>query len=226
MHAVSPVHMCFGNRLCCHNEIEFEEQTSHLILPQYTGTESTSPSADPVTPGGGRGSHNSTAWNSPLWFGRGQWASSAAAAAAAFPSYISWLHRSSSSSAFPAISLGFTILLLLRSQLYLLASPFFFFCVPSYISGLHHSSSSAIPAISLGFTVLLLLLRSQLDLWASPFFFFCVPSYTTGVHRSSSSSFAFPARSLGITVLLLLLLRSLLDLWASPFFFFFFCVPS
>ena len=64
----------------------------------------------------------------------------------AFPSYISRVHHSSSSSAFPAISLGFTFLLLLRSQLYLWGSPFFFFfCLP------------------------------QLYLWGSPFFFFCVP---------------------------------------------------
>ena len=49
------------------------------------------------------------------------------------------LSSSSSSSAFPAVSLGFTILLLLRSQLYLWGSSFFFFCVPSYISGVHHS---------------------------------------------------------------------------------------
>ena len=142
------------------------------------------------------------------------------------PSYISGLHRSSSST-FPAISLGFTVLLLLPSQLYLWASPFFFFCLPSYISGLHRSSSSsAFPAISLGFTVLLLLLPSQLYLWASPFsffFFFCLPSYISGLHRSSSSS-AFPAISLGFTVLLLLL-PSQLYLWASPFFFFF-CLPS
>ena len=99
------------------------------------------------------------------------------------PSYISGLHHSSSSSAFPAISLGFTILLflLLPSQLHLWASPFFFFfCIPSYISGLHHSSfsSSAFPARSLGFTILILLLPSQLYIWASPFFFFffCLPS--------------------------------------------------
>ena len=63
----------------------------------------------------------------------------------------------SSSSVFPAISLAFTVLLLLqRSQLYLWGSPFFFFfSVPSYISGVHRSSSSsAFPAISLGFTIL------------------------------------------------------------------------
>ena len=124
------------------------------------------------------------------------------------PSYISGVHYSSSSSAFPAISLGFTILLLLlllRSQLYLWGSLFFFlFCIPSYNSGVHYSSSSAFPAISLGFTILL--------------FFFCVPSYISGVHHSSSS--VFPAISLGFTILL----HSQLYLWGSPFFFF--CVPS
>ena len=104
-------------------------------------------------------------------------------------------------SVFPAISLGFTILLLLHSQLYLWGSPFFFFSyIPSYISGVHHSSSSsAFPAISLGFTILLLL-RSQLYLWGSPFFFFfCVPSCISGVHHSLSS--VFPAVYVGFTVL-------------------------
>ena len=100
----------------------------------------------------------------------------------------------SSSSAFPAISLRFTILLLC-SQLYLWGSPFFFVCIPSYISGVHHSSSSVFPAISLGFSILLLLC-TQLYLLGSPFFFF-VPSYISGVDR---------------------LLRSQLYLWASPFF--------
>ena len=161
------------------------------------------------------------------------------------PSYISEVHHSSSSSssAFPAISLRFTILLLLhlqRSQLYLWGSPFFFFfrfSAPSYISEVHHSSSSsssAFPAISLRFTILLLLQvqRSQLYLWGSPFFFFfrfSVPSYISGVHHSSSSSSsAIPAISLRFTILLLLqVLRSQLYLWGSPFFFFFrFSVPS
>ena len=147
---------------------------------------------------------------------------------------MSGLHRSSS--AFPAISPGFTILLLL-SQVYLWASPFdFFFCLPTYISGLHHLSSSAFPPISLGFTILLLLLLSKLYLWASPFFFFCLPTYISGLHHSSSS--AFPPISLGFTILLLLLrspaislgftilllLPSHLYLWASPLFFF--CLPS
>ena len=124
-------------------------------------------------------------------------------------SYITGVHHSySSSSVFPAISLGFTILLLC-SQLYL--------CVPSYISGVHHSSSSVFPAISLGFTILLLLC-SQLYLWGSLFFFFffCVPSYI--------SLSVFPAISLGFTILILLLC-SQLYLGGSSFFFFF-CVPS
>ena len=164
------------------------------------------------------------------------------------PSYISGLHHSpssSSSSAFPAISLGFTILLLLPSQLYLWASTFFFFCLPSYISGLHRSSSSAFPAISLGFTVLLLLPPSYISGFhcssssssAFPaislgftvlFPLLLLPSqlyeYISGLHRSSSSSSsAFPAILLGFTILLLLL-HSQLYLWGSPFFFFF-CVP-
>ena len=137
---------------------------------------------------------------------------------------ILWI-RPSHSRQFPPIR--FSILLLLRSQLFLWGSPFLFFCVPSYISGVHHSpSSSAFPAISLGFTILLLRLRSQLYLWGSPFFFFfCVPSYISWVHHSSSSSSAFPPISLRFIILLLLLLRSQLYLWGSPFLFFF-CVPS
>ena len=130
-------------------------------------------------------------------------------------SYISGVHHyHSSSSAFKAISLGFTILLLLSSQLYPWGStlPFFFFCipaiylwgssllfccVPSHIPGVHHyhSSSSEFPAISLGFTILLL-----------------HPSYISGVHHSSSSS--------GFNITILLLLHSQLYLWGSPFFFF------
>ena len=118
------------------------------------------------------------------------------------PSCISGVHHSSSSVS-PAVSLGFTILLLLCPQLYLWGSSFFFFfCVPSCISGAHHSSSSVSPAVSLGFTILLLLLCPQLYLWGSPFFFFCVPSCISGVHHSSSS--VFPAVSLGLIILLLL----------------------
>ena len=122
---------------------------------------------------------------------------------------------------FPTLSLGFTNLFLLCSQLYLWGSPcLFFFCVPSYISGVHHASSSSVfPAISLGFILPLLLLCSQLYLWGSPcLFVFCVPSYISGVHLASSSS-VFPAISLGFTMPLLLLLHSLLYLRGSPFFF-------
>ena len=178
------------------------------------------------------------------------------------PSYISWHHSSSfafptlslwgspffffSSSALPAISLGFTILLLLPSQRCLWGSPFFF-CLPSAISRVHHSSAFLV--ISLGFIIvilLLLLLPSKLYLRGSPFFVFfsfCLPSYLSGVHHSSSSS-SVPAIYVGFTILLLLLLLlsqlspgftillllrlpSQLYLWASPFFFFsFFCLSS
>ena len=147
------------------------------------------------------------------------------------PSFLSGVHHSSSSSAFPAFSLGFTILLLLCSQLYLwvhhsssssvfpaisLGSLFLFFFVSSCISRVHHSFSPSFTAVSLAFTILLLCF--QLYLWVhlsfsafqavflgSPFFFFCIPSYISG--------FTIP-----------LLLHSQLCLWGSPFFFFF--VPS
>ena len=103
---------------------------------------------------------------------------------------------SSSSSAFPTVSLGFTFFFVpscISSSFpaVSLGFTFFFFCVPSYISGVHlllHSqlyvwgspSSSAFPAICLGFT------------------FFCVPSHISEVH-------------------LLFLLRSKLYLWGSLF---------
>ena len=158
------------------------------------------------------------------------------------PGWISWVHHSSFY-AVPAVSLGFIILRLLHSQLYLWGSPFFFFCVPSCISGVHHSSSSsafpagslgfiilllqsqlylwgsssASPAVSLGF-IILLLLCSQLYLWGSPFIF-CTPNYISGVHHSSSS--VFPTISLGFTIHLL---HSQLYLWGSSFFFL--CSPS
>ena len=147
------------------------------------------------------------------------------------PTYISGLHlHHSPSSAFPSISLGFTILFLpLPFHLHLWASPFSFLYPPTYIYGLHHSlssstfsglhhslSSSAFPAVSLGFTILLLPLPSRLHLWASPFSFLCLPTYISGLHHSPSSS-AFPPTSLGFTILLPL--SSHLHLWASPFSF-------
>ena len=42
---------------CCHTEIEAADQTFHLTQSQYTDTGSTSPSADPITPGAWQGSH-------------------------------------------------------------------------------------------------------------------------------------------------------------------------
>ena len=96
---------------------------------------------------------------------------------------------------FPAISLGFTILLcspatflgftFFVSQLYLWGSPSLFlssisgltFCILNCISGVHQSSSSAFPAYhsysssvfpSSIFGVHLLPLHSQLYLWSSP----------------------------------------------------------
>ena len=124
------------------------------------------------------------------------------------PSYISGVHHSSSSAAFPATSLRFTILLLLlRFQLYLWGSPFFF-CLPSYISSVH-DSSSAFPAISLRFTILLLLLRS--------------PAISVGFTILLLLLLRSPAISLGFTFLLLLL-RSPARSLGSPFFFF--CVPQ
>ena len=188
---------CFDNCTCFFPETEFADQMCFITLSRYIDTGPTSPRTDPITPGN---LHDSTRKKGP------------------------WGERtSSSSSASPATSQGFIVLLLrLRPQLHLRASSFFFFvCVPSYISGLHRSSSSsAFPATSQGFIVLLLRLRSQLYLRASSFFFFvCVPSYISGLHRSSSSS-AFPAISLNFTIVLL---SSQLGFWGSPFFFF--CVP-
>ena len=96
------------------------------------------------------------------------------------PSFISGDHHSSSSSALPAISLEFIILLLLYSLLDLWGSPFFFsfFCIHQlYLWGslcllllLHFLLHS--PAISLGFT-----LSSSSSSFSSAF-----TSYISGVH--------------------------------------------
>ena len=42
---------------CCHTEIEVADQTFHPTQSQYTDTEPTSPSTDPLTPGAWQGSH-------------------------------------------------------------------------------------------------------------------------------------------------------------------------
>ena len=52
--------ICSDNCKCCHNDIEVADQTFYLTQPQYTGTEPTSPNADPMMPGAWPGSHWST----------------------------------------------------------------------------------------------------------------------------------------------------------------------
>ena len=49
--------ICSDNFTCCHTEIEVADQTFHLTQSQYTDAGSTSPSADPITPGAWHGSH-------------------------------------------------------------------------------------------------------------------------------------------------------------------------
>ena len=55
--SVSQGRICSDNFTCCHTEIEAADQTFHLTQSQYTDTGRTSPSADPITPGGWQGSH-------------------------------------------------------------------------------------------------------------------------------------------------------------------------
>ena len=55
--SVSQGRICTDNFTCCHTEIEAADQTFHLTQSQYTDTGPTSPSADPITPGAGQGSH-------------------------------------------------------------------------------------------------------------------------------------------------------------------------
>ena len=166
------------------------------------------------------------------------------------PCYISgvrWCDTSSSSSAFPALSLGSDDVILLLplppSLLYLWSQMmwyfFFLFCLPCSISGVRwcgtSSSSSAFPVISLesdDVILLLPLLPSLLYLWGQMmwyfFFFFCLLCSISGVRCDTSSSSAFPALSLGSDdVILLPLLPSLLCLWGQMmwYFFFLFCLP-
>ena len=56
---VSQGRICSDNITCCHTEIEVADQTFYLTQSQYIDTGSTSPSADPITPGAWQGSH----WN-------------------------------------------------------------------------------------------------------------------------------------------------------------------
>ena len=55
--SVSQGRICSDNFTCCHTEIEVADQTFYLTQSQYTDTGQTSPSADPITPGGWQGSH-------------------------------------------------------------------------------------------------------------------------------------------------------------------------
>ena len=49
--------ICSDNFTCCHTETEVADQTFHLTQSQYTDTEPTSPSTDPITPCTWQGSH-------------------------------------------------------------------------------------------------------------------------------------------------------------------------
>ena len=55
--SVSQERIFSDNFTCCHTEIEVANQTFYLTQSQYTDTGSTSPSADPVTPGAWQDSH-------------------------------------------------------------------------------------------------------------------------------------------------------------------------
>ena len=55
--SVSQGRVCSDNFTCCHTEIEVADQTFYLTQSQYTNTEPTSPSTDPITPGAWQGSH-------------------------------------------------------------------------------------------------------------------------------------------------------------------------
>ena len=55
--SVSHGRICSDNCTCCHTETEVADQLFHLTQSQYTDTGSTSPSADPVTPGAWQDSH-------------------------------------------------------------------------------------------------------------------------------------------------------------------------
>ena len=55
--SVSQGRICSDNFTCCHTEIQVADPTFYLTQSQYTDTEPTSPSADPITPGAWQGSH-------------------------------------------------------------------------------------------------------------------------------------------------------------------------
>ena len=53
---VSQGRICSDNCTCCHTEIEVADPTLHLTQSQYTDTEPTRPSTDPISPGAWQGS--------------------------------------------------------------------------------------------------------------------------------------------------------------------------
>ena len=55
--SVSQGRICSDNSTCCHTEIEVTDPTFYLTKSQYTDTEPTGPSTDPITPGAWQGSH-------------------------------------------------------------------------------------------------------------------------------------------------------------------------
>ena len=55
--SVSQGRICSGNFACRRTETEVADQTFYLTQSQYTDTGPTSPSTDPITPGGWQGSH-------------------------------------------------------------------------------------------------------------------------------------------------------------------------
>ena len=55
--SVSQGRICSDNFTCCHTEREVADPTFYLTQSQYTDTGTTSPSADPITPGSWQGSH-------------------------------------------------------------------------------------------------------------------------------------------------------------------------
>ena len=57
---VSQGRTCTDNFTCCHTEVEVADPTFYLTQSQYTDTELTSPSTDPITSGAWQDSHWST----------------------------------------------------------------------------------------------------------------------------------------------------------------------
>ena len=55
--SVSRGRICEDSCTRCHTKTEVADQTFHLIQSQYTDTEPTSPSTDPITPGAWQGSY-------------------------------------------------------------------------------------------------------------------------------------------------------------------------